>query len=203
MRRNLICTTQIIDTITACEQPNLWKKKGNLNRNDMCYFNIEIVINFEIIPQGKISKLWSIMIDHGWSVKSEIYYKYSKTIQYTSLERKNPLANSIGQQRERSSALRQFMSRNKMQELERIELLLYSLYSPGFALSDKKIFHCTVPCFLIRLFSYVDNLELDYLDFFTSKSKDWYQKGTVKLARKQKKKKRFSKNLETTISFLS
>lgn len=74
-----------------------------------------------------------------------------------------------------------------MQELERIELLLHSLCSPGFALSDKNIFHSTVPCFLIRLFSYDDNLELDYLDFFTSKSKDCYQKGTVKLARNEKK----------------
>lgn len=102
---------------------------------------------------------------------------------YSSLKRKYPALVNRGRDLIQQNNARPHMSgmtRNKVERLEGIELLHRPSYNPDFAPSDYHMFSPMASFFRGRRFSNVDNPKRVFLDFLSSKSKQWYQNGIVR-----------------------
>lgn len=75
------------------------------------------------------------------------------------------------------------VAKQKLEELDGIEVLSHPPYSPGLALSDYQLF-CSMAHFLkgLRKFSNENDLKKGIEEFFASKNRKWYQKGIENLA---------------------
>lgn len=137
------------------------------------WWNYEGVIHFELIPNGKSidSKLYS----------SQLHRMYEKLKEkYPSLvNRKRVLL-----QQDNAKPHTAIRTKKKIVELEGIELLPHPAYSPDLAPSDYYLFRSLAHFLRGRSFSNVNDVEIACLEFFSSKSKQWYLSGIQELSKR-------------------
>ena len=157
---------------------NQWLNTGNLPRpvaqHDrfehkvlLCVWpNYEGPIHFELVPSGHgiTAQLYSEQLERMYEVLKRKYHAL--------VNRKHVLLHQSNAPPYVAQTTKQ-----KITELEAIELLPQPAYSPDFAPSDYYLFRSMVYYLQGRRFQNVDDVEVGITKFFASKSKEWCMRG--------------------------
>jgi len=74
------------------------------------------------------------------------------------------------------------ITQEKIEELGRIDILPHPAYRPDLAPSDYYLFRSMAHYLRCQSFTNIKDVEVACLEFFSSKSKEWYLSGIQKLA---------------------
>ena len=135
------------------------------------WWNFEGVIHFELVPNGR-------------TIDADLYCAQLDRM-YAALRRKYPaLVNRkralMQQDNAKPHTARQ--TKEKIKELDGIELLPHPAYSPDLAPSDYHLFRSMAHFLRGRSFNNLDDVEHGCREFFASKAKEWYRQGIKQLA---------------------
>ena len=130
------------------------------------WWNYEGILHFELVPDGHAvdADLYSQQLDRVYATLRDRYPAL--------VNRKHALL-----QQDNVPAHRAKLSQQKIKELDGIELLPYSAYSPNLAPSDYYLFREMTHFLSGRRFKDRKDVEMGCREFFASKSKDWYLTG--------------------------
>jgi histone-lysine N-methyltransferase SETMAR len=148
-------------------------KRGQFDQKAMIcvWWNYEGVIHFEIVPNGRSinAALYSDQLER-------MYAKFK--LKYPAIVNRNQTLLQQDNARPHTATL----TLEKIQELGGIELLPHPAYSPDLAPSDYHLFRSMAHFLRGRQFNKVNDIEAGCLEFFASKSKEWYRTGIEQLA---------------------
>ena len=135
------------------------------------WWNFEGVIHFELVPNGRTidADLYCAQLDRMYAALGE---KYPALI-----NRKRVL---LQQDNAKPHTARK--TKEKIKNLEAIELLPHPAYSPDLAPSDYHLFRSMAHFLHGRSFNNVAEVENGCHEFFASKNKHWYRSGIAQLA---------------------
>jgi [histone H3]-lysine36 N-dimethyltransferase SETMAR len=135
------------------------------------WWNFEGVIHFELVPNGRTidADLYCTQLGRMYAALSE---KYPALV-----NRKRVL---LQQDNAKPHTSRQ--TKEKIAELDGIELLPHPAYSPDLAPSDYHLFRSMAHFLRGRSFNNLDDVEDGCRAFFGSKDKEWYRHGIEQLS---------------------
>ena len=132
------------------------------------WWNFEGVIHWKFVPNGR-------------AVDTDIYSQQLERVHEILRQRYPALVNRnwvlLQQGNGRSHIAR--ITKIKIQELGEIELLSHAAYSPDLALSDYHLFRCMAHFLHGRNFENFETVEMGFIEFFASKTRDWYRRGII------------------------
>lgn len=137
------------------------------------WWNFEGVIHFELVPDGR-------------AINAEFYSQQLDRM-YKALAQKCPaLVNRRRAllQQDNAPAHTANTTRQKIQELEGIELMPHPAYSPDLAPSDYHMFNSMAHFLRGRTFGNLNEVEAGVREFFASKPAQWYRAGIENLAKR-------------------
>jgi histone-lysine N-methyltransferase SETMAR len=135
------------------------------------WWNFEGVIHFELLPNGVTvdADLYCAQLDRMFA---KLQQKYPSLV-----NRKGVL---LQQDNAKPHTAKKTVS--KIEDTEYVELLPHPAYSPDLAPSDYYLFRAMAHFLTGRTFNNVEQVEKGCLDFFGSKTKEWYHRGIEQLA---------------------
>ncbi|GBO16951.1 Mariner Mos1 transposase [Araneus ventricosus] len=138
-------------------------KQGRFEKKFMIcvWWNFEHVIQFQTLPKGR-------------SGNSAIYLEQLNNM-YASLKSKYPALVDRGRaflQQDNARPQTSCITREKIEELDGIELLSYHAYSPDLASSEYQMFRSMASFFCGRRLSNINGIERGCLDIFAPKFKE-------------------------------
>ena len=135
------------------------------------WWNFEGIIHHELVPNSRTidADLYCAQLDRMYA---ELSRKYPALV-----NRKRVL---LQQDNARPHTARK--TKEKIKELDAIELLPHPAYSPDLAPSDYHLFRSMAHFLRGRSFDSVEQVEAGCLQFFKSKDKEWYRRGIKQLA---------------------
>lgn len=135
------------------------------------WWNFEGVIHFELVPNGRTidSDMYCAQLDRMYAALSQ---KYPALV-----NRKRVL---LQQDNAKPHTARR--TKEKIQELDAIELLPHPAYSPDLAPSDYHLFRSMAHFLRGRHFTNLDDVENGCRQFFAGKNSEWYKRGIEQLA---------------------
>ena len=148
------------------------KARSVLEKALLCvWWNFEGSIYFELVPNGRTidASLYCAQLDRMYA---ELSRKYPALV-----NRKRVL---LQQDNAKPHTARQ--TKEKIRNLDAIELLPHPAYSPDLAPSDYHLFRSMAHFLRGRSFNNLDKVENGCREFFASKNKEWYRGGIVQLA---------------------
>lgn len=148
------------------------KRERFFSKAMLCvWWNYEGVIHFEVVPNNRSidSELYSAQLDR---MHTALAQKYPALV-----NRKRVLL-----QQDNAAPHTSKRTKEKLQELDSIELLPHPAYSPDLAPSDFHLFRSMAHFLRGRKFSNIDQVETACQEFFDSHDKKWYQNGIEQLA---------------------
>ena len=140
------------------------------------WWNLDGVVHLELIPDGR-------------AVNAKLYTKQLERV-YNVLKRRYPTL--IHQKRallqyDNASAHRANLTKEKLDELDGIEVLPHPAYSPDLAPSNYGLFRSMVHFFRGRRFETFDQFETACREFFEFKEPQWYRDQIQQLAERWRK----------------
>lgn len=135
------------------------------------WWNFEGVIHFELL-------------ENNVAIDADLYCSQLDRM-YTKLKQKYPaLVNRkrILLQHDNAKPHTARKTMDKIKELDAFQLLPHPAYSPDLAPSDYHLFRSMAHFLRGRCFNNLDEVEKGCQDFFSSKDKDWYERGIQQLA---------------------
>lgn len=135
------------------------------------WWNFEGVIHFELVPNGRTidADLYCAQLDRMYA---KLAQKYPALV-----NRKRVL---LQQDNAKPHTARQ--TKEKIKNLDAIELLPHPAYSPDLAPSDYHLFRSMAHFLRGRNFNNLNDVENGCRTFFASKNKEWYRSGIAQLA---------------------
>ena len=148
-------------------------KRDRFSRKAMLcvWWNFEGIIHFELVPNNR-------------AIDAELYSTQLERM-HTALAKKYPaLVNRkrVLLQQDNASPHTARRTKEKIRELESIELLPHPAYSPDLAPSDFHLFRSMAHFLRGRSFGNLDEVETGCREFFASHDKAWYRRGIEQLA---------------------
>lgn len=133
------------------------------------WWNIDGIIHYEFVKNGRAvnAELYSEQLGRVYEILSS---------RYPALVNRN----RVLLQHDNAPAHRARLTQEKIQELEGIEVLPHPAYSPDLAPSDYGLFRSMAHFLRGKRFDTFEEVETGCLEFFASKSKEWY-KGQIQL----------------------
>lgn len=140
------------------------------------WWNVDGVVHFELIPDGRAvnAELYTEQLERVYNVLKQRYP--------TLIHQKRALL-----QHDNASAHRANLTKEKLDELDGIEVLPHPAYSPDLAPSDYGLFRSMVHFFRGRRFETFDQVEAACREFFESKEPQWYRDQIQQLAERWRK----------------
>jgi histone-lysine N-methyltransferase SETMAR len=134
------------------------------------WWNFEGVIHFELVPNNRTvdADLYCAQLDRMYE---ELGQKYPALV-----NRKRVI---LQQDNAKPHTARQ--TKEKIKELDSIELLPHPAYSPDLAPSDYHLFRSMAHFLRGRSFNNLVDVERGCREFFASKDKEWYKRGIEQL----------------------
>jgi len=132
--------------------------------------NFEGVIHYELIPNNR-------------TIDADLYCAQLGRM-YANLSRKYPsLVNGkqVLLQQDNAKLHTARRTKEKIKELDAIELFLHQAYSPDLAPSDYHLFRSMAHFLRGRRFDSLEHVEVWCREFFNSKVKEWYWRGIKQL----------------------
>lgn len=137
------------------------------------FWNYEGVIWFDFLDKGKTmdSDFYCEQLDHMHDVMKQKYYSlYNRK--------------SIKLQHDNARPHVSLKVKNKLAEMDAIEVLCHPPYSPDLAPSDYYLFRSMAHFLVGRDFNTSEELRKGVQEFFDSKPKEWYREGILQLAKR-------------------
>ena len=148
-------------------------KRGRFDQKVMLcvWWNYEGVIHFELVPNGR-------------TVNSSLYCEQLHRVYEILCNRYPALVNrnAVLLQQDNAKPHTSRVTRQKIEELNGIELLPHPPYSPDLAPSDYYLFRSMAHFLKGRHFENFDEVENGCREFFESKNPEWYRSGIEQLA---------------------
>lgn len=148
-------------------------KRGRFDKKVMLcvWWNFQGVIHYELLPDG-------------FSINAELYSQQLDRM-YASLQKKYPAV--INRRRglliqDNAKPHVAIRTKEKIEDLDGIELLPHPAYSPDLAPLDYYLFRSMANFFKGRNFKNQQEVEIGCRDFFDSKNQAWYKRGIELLA---------------------
>lgn len=140
------------------------------------WWNYEGLLHFELIPNGQ-------------SITADLYSKQLEKVYAILVKRYPSLINRrqvlLQQDNARPHVAR--ITRQKIEELDGIELLPHPAYSPDLAPSDYYLFRSMAHFLQGRRFNNIQEVEIGVREFFASKETSWYRRGILELSERWQK----------------
>ena len=135
------------------------------------WWNFEGVLLYQLLPNGKAvnAQLYSEQLDQVYEVLKRRYPGL--------VNRKRVLL-----QQDNAPAHRATLTRNKIEELDGIDVLPHPPYSPDLAPSDYALFRSMAAFLRGKKSQQLQEVEEACREFFNSKTKDWYREKIAQLA---------------------
>lgn len=135
------------------------------------WWNFEGIIHFELVPNGRAinADLYSEQLDR---MHAALVLRYPALV-----NRKRVIL-----QQDNASPHTANTTKEKIRELNSIELLPHPAYSPDLAPSDFHLFRSMAHFLRGRSFANLEEVENGCREFFASKDKGWYRRGIQLLA---------------------
>lgn len=134
------------------------------------WWNFEGVLYFELVSDGRSinADLYSEQLDRVYNILKGQYP--------AMINRERALLLHDG------APARALLTQAKIEELDGLEILPHSAYSPDLAPSDYGLFRSMATFLRGKRFDKIDDVEKACREFFASKSKEWYRDEIRKLA---------------------
>ncbi|WP_370716210.1 hypothetical protein [Sphingomonas sp. IW22] len=137
------------------------------------WWNFEGPIHWELVPDGR-------------AIDATLYAEQLKRVHDVMSKRYPALVNRgrVLLQHDNAPAHTSRKVQQKLQELSGFEVLPHPAYSPDLAPSDFHLFRSLAHFLQGRCFTSEEGLKNDMMEFFASKSPDWYRHGIELLAQR-------------------
>jgi histone-lysine N-methyltransferase SETMAR len=148
-------------------------RRGRFEKKVMLcvWWNVEGVVHWELVPAGR-------------AVNGKLYVEQLERVhealrqRYPSMIRRN----QILLQQDNAPAHTSRTTKEKIEELDGVDVLPHPPYSPDLAPSDYHMFRSMAHFLRGRRFNNTDELEDGIREFFASKDREWYRRGIEQLA---------------------
>ncbi len=140
------------------------------------WWNVDGVVHFELVPDGRAvnAELYSEQLERVYNVLKQRYP--------TLIRRKRVLL-----QHDNGPAHRANLTKEKLDELDGVEVLPHPAYSSDLAPSDYGLFRSMEHFLRGRRFETFDQVEAACREFFESKEPHWYRDQIRQLAERWRK----------------
>lgn len=135
------------------------------------WWNFEGVVHWELVPDGKAVN-GSLYAEQLERMHGALQERYPRMIRQ----------NRILLQQDNATPHTSRIAKQKLDELEGIEVLPHPPYSPGLAPSDYHLFRSMAHFLRGRRFNNLNEVRGGIQEFFNSKDRDFYQRGIEQLA---------------------